>query len=137
MALGSMAYYDCRQDGARCPPGNRSAYVGTAQIEDIDTAKAILIIGSNPRMEAPVLNARIRKAWSLGAEVAIIGEADVDLTYPTCWVGEGPDAFSGDMADGMRAVMKQAGGGVIIVGQGALARKDGAAVLGHAMALGR
>ncbi|MDH3665321.1 MAG: NADH-quinone oxidoreductase subunit NuoG [Paracoccaceae bacterium] len=131
--LGS-AYYDCRQDGAQLPAGNRSAYVGNARIEDIDTAKSILIVGSNPRMEAPVLNARIRKAWSLGAEVAIIGE-DVDLTYPTCWAGTGPDAFSGDMAEGTKGIMRQLGGGVIIIGQGALARPDGAAVLSNTMAL--
>ncbi|HSF94660.1 MAG TPA: molybdopterin-dependent oxidoreductase, partial [Thermohalobaculum sp.] len=132
-ALGSDRY-ECRQDGAQLPAGNRSAYVGNAAIEEIDTAKAILLIGANPRAEAPVLNARIRKAWSNGAEVAVIGE-DVDLTYPTCWAGTGPDAFSGDMAEGIKGVMKQLGGGVIIVGQGALARPDGAAVLGHAMAL--
>ena len=43
--------------------GQSSAYVGTARIEDIDSAKAIMLIGTNPRAEAPVLNARIRKAW--------------------------------------------------------------------------
>src|SRR5690606_32783100 len=71
---------ESRLDGARLPIGNRSAYVGTATIEDIDNAKTILLIGTNPRNEAPVLNARIRKAWSLGAKVGLIGEA-VDLTY--------------------------------------------------------
>jgi NADH-quinone oxidoreductase subunit G len=132
-SLGSNRY-ECRTDGAALPAGNRSGYVGNARIEDIDDAKAILLVGSNPRAEAPVLNARIRKAWSNGAEVAVIGE-DVDLTYPTCWAGTGPEAFSGEMAEGVRGVMKQLGGGVVIVGQGALARPDGAAVLGHAMAL--
>ncbi|MFM7445845.1 MAG: NADH-quinone oxidoreductase subunit NuoG, partial [Tabrizicola sp.] len=55
-------HVECRTDGAKLPAGNRSAYVGTAKIEDIDTAKVILLIGTNPRVEAPVLNARIRKA---------------------------------------------------------------------------
>jgi NADH-quinone oxidoreductase subunit G len=66
--------------GPSCHAGNRSAYVGTARIEDIDSAKMILLVGTNPRVEAAVLNARIRKAWSLGAKVALVGEA-VDLTY--------------------------------------------------------
>ena len=58
----------------------RSYYdVGTARIEDIDTAKAILLVGTNPRAEVPVLNARIRKAWTQGAEIAVVGP-DVDLT---------------------------------------------------------
>ena len=55
------------------------AEVGTASIADIDTAKTIYIIGSNPRNEAPTLNARIRKAWLNGAEVKLIGEP---VTYP-------------------------------------------------------
>ena len=49
---------ECRTDGAKLPAGNRAAYVGTARIEDIDAAKRILLIGTNPRNEAPVLNAR-------------------------------------------------------------------------------
>jgi NADH-quinone oxidoreductase subunit G len=64
---------ECRIDGTKLPAGNRAAYVGTATIEDIDTAKAILLIGTNPRAEAPVLNARIRKAWARGARVSLIG----------------------------------------------------------------
>ena len=49
---------ECRTDGAKLPAGNRSGYVGTAAIADIDAAKAILLVGTNPRVEAPVLNAR-------------------------------------------------------------------------------
>ena len=59
---------ECRVDGAKLPAGNRSAYVGTATIEDIEDAQAIMLIGTNPRAEAPVFNARIRKAWSKGAK---------------------------------------------------------------------
>ena len=78
-SLGGVT--ECRTDGAALPAGNRSGYVGTARIEDIDSAERILLIGANPRHAAPVLNARIRRAWLNGAEVALIGEA-VDLTYP-------------------------------------------------------
>ncbi|MBQ67146.1 MAG: NADH-quinone oxidoreductase subunit G, partial [Marinovum sp.] len=71
---------ECRTDGAKLPAGNRSAYVGTATIEDIDTAHMIQLVGCNPRVDAPVLNARIRKAWINGAMVGLVGEP-VDLTY--------------------------------------------------------
>ena len=65
---------ECRLDQAKLPSDNRSAYVGTAPIADIDTAKTIYIIGSNPRNEAPTLNARIRKAWLNGASVKLVGD---------------------------------------------------------------
>ena len=58
---------ECRTDGAKLPAGNRSGYVGTARIEDVATAERIMIIGANPRLESPVLNARIRRAWLNGA----------------------------------------------------------------------
>jgi NADH-quinone oxidoreductase subunit G len=71
--------------------GNRSAYVGTAAIEDIDDAQGIMLIGTNPRVEAPVLNARIRKAWTRGANVGLIGAA-ADLTYDVA-IGHGRAAL--------------------------------------------
>ena len=77
---GQGGNVECRTDGAKLPAGNRSGYVGTASIEDIDTAQMIQLIGTNPREEAPVLNARIRRAWARGADVGLIGQA-VDLTY--------------------------------------------------------
>jgi NADH-quinone oxidoreductase subunit G len=79
---------ECRTDGAQLPMGNRSGYVGTARIEDLETAQMIQLIGTNPKMEAPVLNARIRKAWSRGATIGLIGEP-VDLTYDYVHVGTG------------------------------------------------
>jgi NADH-quinone oxidoreductase subunit G len=126
--LGS-ARYDCRQDGAALPPGNRSGYAGTARIEDIDAAKRILIVGSNPRLEAPVLNSRIRKAWLNGAEIALVGEA-VDLTYDYKHVGPGPDALQQVIDMGGESIREHAS--LVIVGQGALCRPDGAAVLAAA-----
>jgi NADH-quinone oxidoreductase subunit G len=119
---------ECRLDGAALPAGNRSGYVGTARIEDIENAERILIVGANPRHEAPVLNARIRKAWLRGAQVATIGAA-ADLTYPHDHIGTGPRALiehlDRDDWDGIRARRS-----IVIVGMGALARPDGAAVLG-------
>jgi NADH-quinone oxidoreductase subunit G len=131
--LGSSRY-DCRQDGAALPAGNRSGYVGNAAIEDIDVSEAILIVGANPRAEAPVLNARIRKAWSYGADVGLIGAA-VDLTYGHRHLGTGPEALTGDSRAEIVDFMKTRGDPLILLGQGALARADGAAVLGQVMAL--
>jgi NADH-quinone oxidoreductase subunit G len=83
---GQGGSVECRTDGAKLPAGNRSAYVGTAAIEDIDDARYIMLIGTNPRVEAPVLNARIRKAWTRGANVGLIGAA-ADLTYDVDHIG--------------------------------------------------
>ena len=123
---------ECRTDGARLPAGNRSGYVGTASIADIDEAKRILLIGTNPRIEAPVLNARIRKAWLHGAQVALVGEA-ADLTYDYDHLGTDRDA----LAKLLDKDLTNAEGtpGLVILGQGALREADGAAVLGHAMRL--
>ena len=66
---GQGGSVECRIDGAKLPAGNRSGYVGTARIADLDTAQNVMLIGTDPRTEAPVLNARIRKAWSHGATV--------------------------------------------------------------------
>ena len=120
---------ECRTDGAALPTGNRSACVGTARIEDLEAAGRVLLVGTNPRAEAPVLNARIRKGWLRGADVALVGEP-ADLTYPVRHLGTGPDA--------LRKAREDASGDVptlVVVGQTALRRSDGAAVLADAMAL--
>ena len=121
---------ECRTDGAKLPEGNRSAYVGTARIEDIDSAKYIMLIGTNPRDEAPVLNARIRKAWAAGAEVALIGEK-ADLTYDYVHMGTDRDALV-KLADHAFGKIKKENS-VMIVGQGALTGADGEAVLSQVM----
>ena len=122
---------ECRTDGARLPAGNRSAYVGTALIEEIDDAQMILLVGTNPRQEAPVLNARIRKAWLRGAEVGVVGE-EADLTYGAFHAGDTAEALVRMADEGVSDETREKRT-VVIVGQGALARPDGAAILGHAM----
>ena len=130
MIEGLGGHVECRTDGANLPAGNRSAYVGNATIEDIDSAKSILLVGTNPRVESAVLNARIRKAWTNGAKVALVGQA-VDLTYPYAHIGTDRAALAQlaaiDPAD------KQGEPGVLIVGQGALNEADGMAVLSQVM----
>jgi len=121
---------ECRTDGARLPEGNRSGYVGTASIEDIDSAKSVLLIGTNPRAEAPVLNARIRKAWLNGADVSLIGEA-VDLTYDYHHLGTDRAALDEVLLAGASDDNERES--IVIVGQGALREADGAAVLAAAM----
>ena len=122
---GQGGSVECRTDGARLPAGNRSAYVGNVTIEDIDTASEIILVGTNPRDEAPVLNARIRKAWIHGAEVSLVGQM-ADLTYDATHLGTDRAALS---------KAKAGEGAIVIVGQGALNEADGAAVLAACMAL--
>ena len=123
---------ECRTDGAKLPVGNRSAYVGTATIEDVDSAQYIQLIGTNPRDEAPVLNARIRKAWANGANIGLVGEA-VGLTYDYAHAGTDRAALN-SLLGKEYGVVKDAPS-LVIVGQGALREADGAAVLGAAMQL--
>ena len=123
---------ECRVDGARLPAGNRSGYVGTATVEDIDSAKMIQLIGTNPRHEAPVLNARIRRAWLNGAKIGLVGEA-ADLTYDYAHVGTDRAALQSLLGKDYGAVLDVPS--LVIVGQGAMREADGAAVLAAAMQL--
>ncbi len=127
---GLGGHVECRTDGAHLPAGNRGAYVGTARIEDIDSAEMILLIGTDPATESPVLNARIRKAWNAGARVARIG-APANLTYDTIPMG-GDRAALADLA-AMDHSDKKGVAGVMIIGQGALTEADGASVLATAI----
>ncbi len=128
---GQGGVVECRTDGAKLPAGNRAAYAGTASIEDLDDADYIMLIGTNPRAEAPVLNARIRKAWSRGANVALIGEA-VDLTYDYVHMGTDRAALKALTEHEFGEVKEK--NSIVIVGQGALTGEDGEAVLAHVQA---
>ncbi|MBX9827053.1 MAG: NADH-quinone oxidoreductase subunit NuoG [Xanthobacteraceae bacterium] len=122
---------DARQDGAALDPElGRASYVFNATIAGIERADALLIIGCNPRREAAVLNARIRKRWRAGKfPVALIGER-ADLTYSYDYLGAGPETLA-DVAAGKHSfaeTLKTAERPLVILGAGALARPDGAAV---------
>jgi len=122
---------DSGQDGAAFnPQWGRATYLFNATIAGIERADALLIIGANPRREAAVLNARIRKRWRAGKfPVALIGEK-VDLTYPYDYLGAGPDTLT-ELVAGKHSfaeTLKKAEHPLIIVGAGALTRPDGAAV---------
>jgi NADH-quinone oxidoreductase subunit G len=134
-ALGSP-HIDCRQDGAKLS-GARGNYLFNSTIAGIEEADALLIIGANPRLEAAVLNARIRKAWrENGLAIGLVGEA-ADLTYPYALIGAGPESLTAlsKGKNGFADVLKKAERPMVIVGQGALARDDGDAVLAEAIGL--
>ncbi|WP_185802846.1 NADH-quinone oxidoreductase subunit NuoG [Pontivivens nitratireducens] len=122
---------ECRTDGAKLPAGNRSGYAGTARIEDLDEAEKVLLIGTNPRIEAPVLNARIRKAWLRGAQIALVGEA-ADLTYDYHHAGDTTAALTKMIDEGVTDEEKGKPS-VVVIGQGALIGDDGTANLAGAM----
>jgi NADH-quinone oxidoreductase subunit G len=129
-ALGS-ANLDCRQDGARLDASRRDFYLFNSSIAGIEEADALLLVGSNPRHEAPVLNARIRKQWlHTNLPIGVIGPA-TDLTYAVTALGDGPDAVSAllDGSHSFTPMLRDAKKPMIVVGQGALRRPDGAAVL--------
>jgi len=130
--------FDCRQAGEKLDPKlGRAGYLFNSSIEGIEQADAILLVGSNPKLEAPVLNARIRKRWrAADIKIALIG-AKVDLAYPYEYLGAGPDTLE-QIANGKHAfanVLKGVAHPMVIVGQGAHARSDGLAILSLAARL--
>jgi NADH-quinone oxidoreductase subunit G len=119
------------------PALGRASYIFNPTIVGIEQADALLIIGSNPRKEAPVLNARIRKRWRASQlKIGVIGDK-ADLTYRYEHLGAGTDTLS-DLIAGKHSfadVLKNAKNPIILVGAGAFGRKDGAAVLAQAAKL--
>ena len=133
-ALGSP-HVDCRQDGTTLDPAlGRASYLFNTTIEGIEDADALLVIGANPRKEAPVLNARIRKRWTMGKfPIGIIGEK-ADLTYDYKYLGAGPDSMS-SLDPAFARVLEKAKRPLVLIGQGALNRPNGKAVLAAAAKL--
>jgi NADH-quinone oxidoreductase subunit G len=135
-----VANTDCRQDGAAIGmSGQRGEYLFNTTIMGIEDADALLIIGSNLRLEAPLINARVRKTWLRGTLdlVGVVGEA-TDLTYAYEHVGAGPKTLA-DLAKGKGDFFKRfakAERPMVIIGMDALARPDGAQVLKLAAEIG-
>lgn len=134
-----VANIDARPAGSALDPSlGRASYLFNPTIAGIEDADAILIIGSNPRKEAAVLNARIRKRWRAGnVAIGLIGEA-ADLTYKYDYLGAGAESLAallggdGAFAEKLAAAKKP----LVIVGEGAIARADGKSVLAAAAKLG-
>ena len=133
ISLGAVSL-DCRQDGAKLDPRYRAGYLFNTTIAGIENADACLLIGTNPRWEAPLVNARMRKRYLRGGfRGAAIGPA-LDLTFPVEMLGNDGDVLNG-LAAGTHpwaGVLRDAEKPMIVVGQGALTRPDGARVLGAA-----
>ncbi len=135
-ALGSP-HLECRQDGAKLDPRARVSWLFNTTIAGIERADALVLIGTDPRIEAAVLNARIRKRWLQGRfPIAMIGPR-ADLTYRYDHLGAGPETLA-SLIDGRHdfaATLRAAKTPMLILGQGALRRRDGARVLGAARRL--
>jgi NADH-quinone oxidoreductase subunit G len=120
---------DCRKDGSTLDPAwGRASYLFNAAIAGIDTADAMLIVGSNPRKEAAILNARIRKRWRAGKfPIGLIGPK-ADLTYTYDYLGAGPETLAAIARHSFADVLRKAERPLVLVGSGVFARADGAAV---------
>ncbi|ABD07283.1 NADH-quinone oxidoreductase, chain G [Rhodopseudomonas palustris HaA2] len=119
------------------PKAGRASYIFNPTIAGLEQADALLIIGSNPRKEAAILNARIRKRWrASGLPIGVIGE-QADLTYPTEYLGAGAETLA-DLASGKHSFaekLKAAKNPIVLVGAAATSRRDGAALLAAAAKL--
>ena len=121
---------DCRQDGMALGAGARETWLFNSTIAGVENADVILFVGTNPRTEAPVLNARFRKRWVAGAlEVGVIGE-QADLTFGYEYLGAGAASLSAlakSKSDFVKR-LKAAKNPAIVIGAGALGRADGGAI---------
>ena len=134
-AMGS-ANTDCRQDGSALGYGPREGWLFNSGIAGIETADAVLIVGANPRVEAPLLNARLRKAWLAGkSEIGLVGE-QADLTFPYAWLGAGSKTLA-KLPKAAMDFLSKAERPAIIVGAGALGGETGPAVLNALGALAK
>ncbi len=128
---------DCRQDGTTLDTTSRSNYLFNSTVAGIEESDFILLIGTNPRLEAPVLNARIRKTYLRGKlSVAAIG-TKTDLTYKTEWLGDNPSVLL-EILSGKHPItqkLKAAQKPMLILGMGALTRKDAKAIFETAKAV--
>jgi NADH-quinone oxidoreductase subunit G len=115
----------------------RGSYIFNPTIAGIEQADALLIVGSNPRWEGAIFNARIRKRWRSGQlKIGLIGPK-ADLTYDYDYLGAGSDSLN-SLAAGKHAfadVLKGAKYPIVLVGAAGFKRPDGAAVLSRAARL--
>jgi NADH-quinone oxidoreductase subunit G len=116
-AYGSKLH-ECRQDGAKFDVSSPASYRFNPTIAGIETAPAILLVGTNPRWEAPLVNTRIRKAVKAGARVYRIGP-QVDLTYPVTDLGDDL-ALLGNLPTEVSEAFAGNANSAVVVGMGAL-----------------
>jgi NADH-quinone oxidoreductase subunit G len=124
MSVMGVAHMDCRTDGANYDVSSRGTYIMNSTIAGIDQADAIVLVGTYPRHEAAMVNARIRRAWvERKVPVFVIGES-CDYNYPVTYLGAGAKALEELMKRGLNDAKKP----MVIVGAATLARRDGQAI---------
>jgi NADH-quinone oxidoreductase subunit G len=133
MARLGVTNLDCRQDGSAIDPQwGRASYLFNATIAGIDATDALLIVGSNPRKEAAILNARIRKRWRAGNfPIGVIGPK-VDLTYGYEYLGAGTETLADATRLSFAETLRKAERPMLLLGAAATARADGAAIASRA-----
>ena len=97
---------DCRQNGSKLSNENRAQYLFNTSIRGIEEADHCLLIGCNPRYEATMINARIRKAYlNNKLPIAVIGNSN-NLTYPYKHLGDNPWILK-QITDGIHPICKE------------------------------
>ncbi|MCE2926997.1 MAG: NADH-quinone oxidoreductase subunit NuoG [Rickettsiales bacterium] len=135
-SIGVMSR-DCRQEGAQLDPTSRSNYLFNTTIAGIEQADVLLLVGANPRLEAPLVNARIRKAWLSGKLRIVSIGPETELTYGYETLGNDPRTLA-DIASGkhpLAEILAGAKNPMLILGTAALARNDGHAIIQTAKAV--
>jgi NADH-quinone oxidoreductase subunit G len=130
-----VASRDCRQDGAVLDANDRASYIFNTSIAGIEQADLLLLIGTNPRVEAPLLNARIRKRYLTGKlKIAVVGE-EFDLTYPYEYLGKTAGALEKVLSarSAFAKQLKEAQNPMLILGMGALTREDSKGIVATAV----
>ncbi len=130
-----VASRDCRQDGAVLDANDRASYIFNTSIAGIEQADLLLLIGTNPRLEAPLLNARIRKRYLTGKlKIAMVGE-EFDLTYPYEYLGKTAGALEKVLSarSAFAKQLKEAQNPMLILGMGALTREDSKGIVATAV----
>lgn len=128
-------HMDCRQDGTHWDTRSRSTYLFNTTIAGIEKADSILLVATNPRHEAPLVNARIRKRYLKSThtnplEIGLIGPMS-DLTYPYEYLGDNAKAIK-TILEGKHAFcakLKSAKKPMLILGQAAMNRRDSLEIL--------
>lgn len=124
-ALGS-SLLEGRQTGMDYDTSSLAAVNFNTGIAGVEDADAILLVGTNLRWEAPLVNTRIRKAIKKGAKVFAIGP-ETELTYKVEWLGS-ELSLLGNLPDTAAELFRSASKPMVIVGGGALKGGHGAAL---------
>ena len=122
---------DCRPPGSILNPSNRSSYVLNIKIQDVEKADLVLLIGTNPRWEAPIINAKIRQAWLKNrCPIFFVGEQTMNLTYPVKKIGSAATDVEKILGRSFIDRFKKSKNPLMLVGSRVAARSD-AATLFH------